>query len=169
MAIETMRGLKGAVAAAAVGLLAGTGSATPLAAQGRPLSVAGRQALAFGMIFPGVAAPVPRTDALRTGQFQVTGAKNTSVQITFNLPAAMLAGGRTVPVQFGAADGGYSTQSSIGSATAFDPRTPLVATLSQQGRLYLFLGGTALPGAQQPAGSYAGTVTVNVCYVGVTC
>jgi hypothetical protein len=167
--IEALVGLRGAAAGAALGLLAGTGFAMPLAAQGRPLSVAGRQELGFGMVFPGVSARVSRTDALRSGQFLVTGAKNTSVQVTFTLPAAMLAGGRSIPVQFGTTDGGYSSQSSIGSATAFDPRTPLVATLSQQGRLYLYLGGTALPGAQQPAGSYAGSVTVNVCYVGVTC
>jgi hypothetical protein len=157
------------VAAGAALWLLGSGAAVRLDAQGRPLSVAPRQDLAFGTIFPGVISRITRTDALRSGQFQVTGAKNSSVQVTFTLPPAMLVGSRTVPMQFGAADGGVSTQATIGSSTAFDPRVPLLATLSQQGRLYLFLGGTALPGAQQPAGSYAAPVTVSVCYVGVTC
>jgi hypothetical protein len=157
------------VAGAAAGLLAGAGVAARLEAQGRPLSVSGGQDLAFGMIFPGVTTHIARTDALRSGQFQVTGAKNTSVRVTFTLPPALLVGSRTVPMQFGAADGGFSTQATITSATVFDPRVPLVATLSQQGRLYLFLGGTALPGSQQTAGSYAAPIAVSVCYVGVTC
>ncbi len=72
-------------------------------------------------------------------------------------------------LQFAAGDGGVSTQSNIGSATAFDPRVPLTATLSAQGMLYLFLGGTALPASQQVAGDYGATVTATVCYVGVTC
>jgi hypothetical protein len=160
--------LRGLAAGAALWLL-GSGAAARLDAQGRPLSVAPGQNLAFGPIFPGVTTRITRTDALRSGQFQVTGAKNSSVQVTFTLPPAMLVGSRTVPMQFGSADGGVSTQATIGSATAFDPRVPLVTTLSQQGRLYLFLGGTALPGVQQTAGSYAAPVTVSVCYVGVTC
>ena len=166
---QAHRILRGIIAAAAAGLLAGAGDVPRLEAQGRPLSVSPGQNLAFGNIFPGVTNHITRTDALRSGQFQVTGAKNTSVQVTFTLPPAMLVGSRSVPMQFGSTDGGVSTQSTIGSATAFDPRVPIVATLSQQGRLYLFLGGTALPGAQQAAGSYAAPVTVSVCYVGVTC
>jgi len=160
--------LRGVVAGAALGLLC-AGAVARLEAQGRPLSVAPRQDLAFGAVFPGVTNRITRTDALRTGQFQVTGAKNSSVQVTFTLPPAMMVGPRSVPLQFGSADGGVSTQATIGSATAFDPRVPLVATLSQQGRLYLFLGGTALPSAQQTAGSYTAPVTVSVCYVGQTC
>ena len=160
--------LRGLAAGAALWLL-GSGAAARLEAQGRPLSVNGGQDLAFGMLFPGVPFHITRSDALRSGQFQVTGAKNTSVQVTFTLPPAMLVGSRTVPMQFGSADGGFSMQSTIGSATSFDPRVPLVTTLSGQGRLYLFLGGTALPGVQQSAGSYVAPVTVSVCYVGVTC
>jgi hypothetical protein len=166
--IQAGGALRGLAAGAALWLL-GSGAVARLEAQGRPLSVNGGQDLAFGMLFPGVPSHITRTDVLRSGQFQVTGAKNSSVQVTFTLPPAMLVGSRTVPMQFGAADGGVSTQATIGSTTAFDPRVPLLATLSQQGRLYLFLGGTALPGAQQPAGSYAAPVTVSVCYVGVTC
>lgn len=150
-----------------VTLLAG-GVAGPARAQkGRPLNASGTQSLTFGTIFPGVASAVPRTDAARAGTFQITGQKNTDVRITFTLPAALSLGGQAVPLRFGAGDGGVSTSGTIGTATGFDPRVPLTATLSQQGRLYLFLGGTALPGGQQPAGSYAADVTISVCYVGV--
>lgn|GEM_PF-1234702 len=139
------------------------------AQKGRPLSAAGSQTLAFGLILPGIATVIPRTDALRSGQFSITGAKNCQVQVVFTLPGSLTLGGRTVSLQFSAGDGGVSQQNTIGSATAFDPRVPLVTTLSAQGRLYLFLGGTAQPGAQQAAGAYAANVTITVTYTGAPC
>ncbi len=151
----------------AAGLVLGALAAPAQAQKGRPLNVSGTQSLTFGTIFGGLPAVVPRTDAARAGEFQVTGAKATQVRITFTLPPALMLGGQTVPVQFAAADGGVSTSGTIGTATAFDPRVPLTATLSQQGRLYLYLGGTALAGLQAPAGTYAANITVNACYVGV--
>jgi hypothetical protein len=54
----------------------------------------------------------------------------------------------------------------IGTAAPFDPRSALVTTLSDNGRLYLFLGGTASPATRQSAGAYAGTVTVTIAYTG---
>ncbi len=151
-----------------VALLLSCAAAVPAQAQkGRPLSTSGTQALAFGMIFPGVTTSVPRTDAARAGMFQITGAKDTQVRVTFTLPATLLLGGASVPLQFGSADGGVSTSGTIGTATAFDPRVPLTTTLSGQGRLYLYLGATALPSGQQAVGTYSANVTVSVCYVGV--
>ena len=152
---------------AAVGWVLCALAAPAQAQRGRPLNVTGAQSLAFGTIFGGVLAIVPRTDAARAGQFQLTGAKGTQVRVTFTLPAALSLGGQTVPVQFAAGDGGVSASGTIGTATAFHPRVPLTATLSQQGRLYLYLGGTALAGTQAPAGTYAADITVNACYVGV--
>ncbi len=154
-------------AAVTVGLLLCTWVVPARAQKGRPLNVSGGQSLTFGTIFGGVPATVPRTDAARAGEFQITGAKSTPVRITFTLPAALSLGGQTVPVQFASGDGGVSASGTIGTATAFDPRVPLTATLSAQGRLYLYLGGTALAGTQAPAGTYAANITVNACYVGV--
>lgn len=144
------------------------GVAAPARAQkGRQLNASGAQSLTFGTIFPGVASSVLRSDAARAGEFQITGAKSTPVRVTFTLPATLSLGRQSVPLQFAAGDGGVSTSGTIGTATAFDPRVPLTATLSGQGRLYLFLGATALPSGQQAAGTYAANVTITVCYVGV--
>jgi hypothetical protein len=154
-------------ARACVGLLTVACLARPAAAQkGRPLTVTGTQALTFNTVFPGISATVSRTDALLSGQFQVTGAKSTAVRVTFTLPAGLMVGGQMLPMSFGANDGGVSTSGTIGTATAFDPRVPLTATTSNNGRLYLYLGGTVSPPGQQGAGNYTGTVTISVCYVG---
>jgi hypothetical protein len=142
--------------------------ALPARAQkgGRPLNASGTQSLTFGTIFPGVPSAVLRTDAARAGEFQITGQKNADVRITFTLPATLALGGGSVPLAFAAGDGGVSTSGTIGTATAFDPRVPLTATLSQQGRLYIFLGATALASGQSAAGTYAADITISVCYVG---
>ena len=139
-----------------------------VAAQGRPLSARGQQDLQFGPLLPGVPITVSRLDAANAGQFEIRGRRNTEVQVELTLPAVMTSGsGATLPLQFSAGDAGYSTDPAIGSSQAFDPRVPLTTVLASNGKLYIFLGGTALPGSQQAAGTYAATITLTVAYTGV--
>jgi hypothetical protein len=134
---------------------------------GRPLNALSRQMLDFGTLFAGAPTQVSRFDALRAGQFELRGAKNTEVRVDLGLPAALTGpGGAKVPLTFGAADGGYARDGAIAAAAPFDPRSALVTTLSGNGRLYIFLGGTASPATRQPAGTYAGTVTLTIAYTG---
>lgn len=140
------------------------GSAAGVAAQ-QPTPT-GSQNLSFGTVFPGVPVTVSRTDPANSGQFQVRGTRRALVQIDFTLPAALTGpSGGTAPLVFGAADGGWSASPSIGSATQFDPRTPLQTTLGANGRLYLFLGGQLVPPAQLPSGAYSATITITVTYL----
>lgn len=134
---------------------------------GRPLSAFSRQTLDFGTLFSGTATKVSRFDALRAGQFELRGVKNSEVRVDLGLPSA-LAGpnGAKVSLQFTAGDGGYAQDGVIASATPFDPRAALITTLGPSGRLYLFLGGTATPATRQTAGAYSGTVTVTIAYTG---
>jgi len=153
--------------ATCVGLVAATGSAHAQGNGGRPLSAFGRQTLNFGTLFPGVPTSISRTDALNAGEFEIRGRKNTEIAVDFTLPAALTSGAQSVPLQFAPGDGGYSPSGTIAAATAFDPRVELVTTLSNpNGRLYVYLGGTALPGSQQRAGHYTATITLTVSYTG---
>jgi hypothetical protein len=134
---------------------------------GRPLSAFNRQTLDFGTLFSGAPTKVSRFDALRAGQFELRGAKGSEVRVDLGLPPALSGPrGAKVPLQFTAGDGGYAGDGIIAAAAPFDPRTALVTTLSGNGRLYLFLGGTATPTAKQTAGAYTGTVTVTIAYTG---
>ncbi len=134
---------------------------------GRPISVFGRQTLNFGTVLPGVPTTISRSDALNAGEFEIRGQKNAQVQVDLTLPAAMTSGAQSLPLQFGPGDGGYSQFGTIAAADVFDPRVQLVTTLSSNGRLYVYLGGTALPGPQQGAGTYTGTIVLTVAYTGV--
>lgn len=147
-----------------LGLVLGTGATESLWAQ-RPLSVSGQQSLSFGVVLPGVARAVSRTDPLNSGQFSVSGVKNSGVQLTFSLPTTMTGpAGATMPLSFGASDGGYSTPETIGIQVAFDPRAAFTTALDKNGKALVYLGGTALPTSSQRAGNYTGTIILTVAY-----
>lgn len=143
------------------------GATAPASAQGRPLNPLGRQNLTFGSLLPGVRTTVSRLDAANAGQFEVRGQRLTEVEIDLTLPAALTSmSGRTLPLEFGPADGGISSTPVIGASTAFDPRVPVRWRLSNNGRAYVFLGGSAVPGPNQAGGTYTATVVLTVAYTG---
>lgn len=136
--------------------------AIPSVAQ-RPLTVQGTTSLAFGSLLAGVNKSVLRTDPINSGQFSISGPKSVNVLLTFTLPATMTGpAGATLPLSFGSNDGGWSPPQQIGAQTGFDPRLPYTAPLDQNGKVSVFLGGTANPTANQKAGSYTGTITLTV-------
>lgn len=169
MGPRTLKSVGRLVAGAAFVAALGVSRPHDAVAQGRgnrPITATGNQGLSFGTVFPGVPVTILRTDALNAGQFQIRGANGSLVQVQFTLPAALTGpSGSTVPLVFGAADGGVSPSPTIGTATSFDPRTPLQATLSGQGRLYLYLGGRLTPPAQLAPGAYSATITITVTYL----
>ncbi|HEX3235887.1 MAG TPA: hypothetical protein VHR41_16960 [Gemmatimonadales bacterium] len=134
---------------------------------GRALNALNRQMLDFGTLFAGTPTRVSRLDALRAGQFELRGAKGSEVRVDLGLPSALTGPrGAKVPLGFGPGDAGYTRDGTIATAAPFDPRSALITTLSGNGRLYLFLGGTASPAARQTAGTYAGTITLTIAYTG---
>jgi len=146
-------------------LLLALSGATTLASQGKPLQVQGTRALTFGAVLPGVPRVISRMDPTNSGQFDISGQKNAGVQLTFTLPTVMTGpAGATMPIVFGGSDAGYSPPSSIGSQVAFDPRQPFATALDNNGRVSVYIGATARPAPTQRAGSYTGTLTLNVVY-----
>ena len=137
--------------------------ATPLRAQGRPLTVTGMRGVTFGAVLPGVPRTVLRTDPANSGQYDLTGPNRSQVLLSFVLPAAMTGPvGALMPLTFGASDAGYSQSQTVGSQVGFDPKQPFTATLSNNGRGSVFVGGTANPATNQRAGAYSATLTLNV-------
>jgi len=133
----------------------------------QPITTVGTQDLTFGSVLPGLPTVVDRLDAANSGQYEIRGEGRTEVRVDLTLPATLDSpGGATMPLQFAAGDGGYSVRPSIRSSQAFDPRAPLVVTLSASGRLYIWLGGTVLPAPTQEQGSYSATIVLTVSYTG---
>jgi len=136
--------------------------AVPLHAQ-RPLTVTGVRGLTFGAVLPGVPRIILRTDPANSGEFDIRGPNNSRMLLSFVLPVAMTGpSGALMPLSFRAGDAGYSQSQSIGSQVGFDPKQPFTATLSNNGRGAVFVGGTANPTTNQRAGAYTATLTLNV-------
>ncbi len=136
--------------------------AVPLHAQ-RPLTVTGVRGLTFGAVLPGVPRIILRTDPANSGEFDIRGPNNSQMLLSFVLPVAMTGpSGALMPLSFGAGDAGYSQSQLIGSQVGFDPKQPFTATLSNNGRGAVFVGGTANPTTNQRAGAYTATLILNV-------
>lgn len=138
-----------------------SGSITATAQVQQPVNVLGAVNLAFGNVFPGVNKAVLLTDA-GAGRFDVTGQASTPVNLAFtSLPTNLANGGNNLPVAFSS---GYNTSNSAAGATSFASGSGASTSLSGTGALFVFLGGTVTPAVNQAAGTYTGTVTLQVTY-----
>jgi hypothetical protein len=147
----------------AVGAVLLSAAPRPLEAQGKPLTVTGVRGITFGVVFPGVARVIPRTDPSGSGQFDIKGPNRSQVLLAFVLPLTMTGpGGAQMPLAFGSSDAGYSQSQAIGSQVGFDPKQTFTATLSNNGRGSVFMGATANPAPNQPRGAYTATITLTV-------
>jgi hypothetical protein len=149
-------------------LVALLGAPVLLEAQaGPPLAVQSRQDLSFGELLGGLGSTIAPHDPVRSGQLRIRGSAGQSLELQFDLPDALERGaGGSIPLHFEAGDAHFSASGGTGDRIPFDPGTPWTVTLSSQGWSWVFLGGTALPPAQAPIGSYTGTITLTISDLG---
>lgn len=138
-----------------------SGSITATAVVQQPISVIGAVNLSFGNVFPGVPATVALTDA-GAGRFDVAGQASAPVTMSFTaLPGNLTFGANNMPVVFTA---GFNTTNAAAGATPFTPGSGAATSLSGTGALFVFMGGTVTPAVNQAAGTYNGTITLQVTY-----
>lgn len=139
-------------------------------AQGRPmrgLQATGGADLRFGTVLPGIPTQVLPTANRGAGMFEIRGDRNMPVSVSLLLPTAMTTpSGAQLPLVFGPGDGVASPSRGRFAGVGFDPRNPIVATLGPSGRLYVRLGGTAVPARLQTSGQYQATITLSVANLG---
>jgi hypothetical protein len=126
------------------------------------MTVSGARDLDFGNVFPGV-NKVIGVGAATSGQFALTGQSSANVNLTFTLPANLASGGNNLPI--GTWTGCHNTSNSTAGCTAFTPSAAATASaFSGAGSLWVWVGGTVSPAANQAAGVYTGTVTLTAAY-----
>jgi len=141
-------------------------SASELRAQPAP-TVQPRRDLTFEIVLPGVPKQVSRMDPSNSGMYRVQGRRNTEISLSFSLPPDLLsASGQTLPVDFVAGDAGFSQEADQSASVGFDPNVPFVVRLNPDGRAWVWLGGTARPGAAQAADFYESGVVLTASYTG---
>jgi hypothetical protein len=143
-----------------------TGNVNATATVLTPLTVTGVSDLAFGNVYPGVAKTIAYTDATNGGKFSIAGYNAAQVNLTFTLPTNLSDGTNLLPI--GTWTGYYNTTNSAASGgSTFTPAAAATTTNLAAGALYVFVGATVTPAGNQVAGSYTGTVTMNVAYTGL--
>lgn len=132
----------------------------------QPVTVTAGQDLDFGNVFPGVNKTLA-PDAPTAGRWDVTGSSGAEIALALTTPANLSDGTNNLAIVFGAGSAGYAT-TSVAPTTTFDPAAGATASLSGAlpGELYVWIGGTVQPTADQPSGVYTGTVTLTVNYTG---
>ena len=127
------------------------------------ISVTGFRALDFGNVFPGVNKTIAPS-AATSGRFDATGQAAANVNMTFTLPANLVSGGNNLPI--GTWTGCWDTDNNpAAGCTNFTPSAAASATtFSAGGALFVFIGGTVSPAANQAAGAYTATATLTLAY-----
>lgn len=116
------------------------------------------QPLAFGYLTQGLIEVVPYTDTFRRGAVSVDGIGQVWIRLV--MPTTLVSPqAATIPLQF--LTGDVASQESGKPAVAFDPTASTRVNLGK-GTAWLFIGGRALPAANQRAGLYSATMTVIV-------
>ncbi len=127
------------------------------------IAVTGARDLAFGNVTPGL-NKVIAPDAATSGRFDAAGQAATNVNISFALPTDLTSGLNTLPINSWTGCWDSDTDPSAG-CTSFTPSgAASPAAFSGGGQLYVFVGATVAPAANQAAGPYSGTVTITVAY-----
>jgi hypothetical protein len=158
--------------ATAVALLAGVAGAahaqsqsasiTATAVVQQPLNVTAGNNLDFGNVLPGVAKAVAASDA-GAGTFLIEGQSGFEVAMTYTLPGNLANGANNLPI--GTWSGLHNGTNSTAGATSFTPGVSNVNVYGS-GDIWVFLGATVTPGASQVAGTYTGTIQLDVAYTG---
>lgn len=126
------------------------------------ITVTGARDLDFGNVFPGVAKTVVVSDAT-SGRFDLTGQSSGNVNVSFTLPANLTSGANNMPI--GTWTGCTNGTNTTTGCTSFTPSAGATASaFSGAGALFVWVGGTVSPAANQAAGAYTGVVTLTAAY-----
>ncbi len=126
------------------------------------MTVTGARALDFGNVFPGVAKSIA-VAAATSGRFDLTGQASANVNLTFTLPTNLTSGANNLPI--GTWTGCHAATNNTTGCTTFTPSGSATASaFSGTGALFVWVGGTVTPAANQAAGTYNGTVTLTAAY-----
>jgi hypothetical protein len=133
----------------------------------KPFVAIAHRDLTFGEVLPGVTTTIRSDDPHRAALFEVQGEAAGCVRIEFLLPPALISpAGSELELAFAYRDGQADFSRGRFRGVRFDPRSPLIASLGPNGKLYVKLGGTVLPTISQPGGVYAATISITVFNLG---
>lgn len=131
------------------------------------ITVNGDRSLDFGTVVAGTGSYSVDPGDANAGRFAVTGQQGQDVSIDLDVPNQLVNGGALLNTDFSGNVAGWSASSDGSGMNVFQPSAQPTVQVPGSGELWVFIGGGIdLPQGQEP-GSYSGTVTATVSYVGL--
>ncbi len=131
-------------------------------------SVSSTSDLTFGTMFPGIPKTVDKSSN-DAAEFSVGGDAGAEVTLDLSLPTYLSSGGNTMQIIFFsdgcAIDSNPTPNQASPTYDDLNPWQTLTYNLGSAG-LTVWLGGKAVPGLRQPAGSYTADIVLTVQYTG---
>lgn len=124
--------------------------------------------LTFGTMFPGIPKTVDKTSS-NAAEFSVGGDAGLEVNIDFSLPTYLSSGSNNMQIIFftdGCSIDSNATPNQ--SSPTYDDLNPWQTQTYDLGSsgLTVWIGGKAVPGIRQPAGTYTADIILTVLYTG---
>ncbi|MEP7227587.1 MAG: DUF4402 domain-containing protein [Gemmatimonadales bacterium] len=117
--------------------------------------------LAFGTILSGTTTAVSKTSA-SSAQWRFTGTFPLGGTAFLTLPTTLTGPGPAIPITFSTTDGQYNTVNNPVGGTSFNPHNSQSVPALFNGTVYVWLGASMSPPANQTPGTYGGTVVLTV-------
>jgi hypothetical protein len=130
-----------------------------------PVTINSARELNFGNeIISGVKKTVDKLSG-SAGSFQISGKAGKQLSVSFSLPENLKKGTEKLPISF-AVDDGCFVSSSNPNGMVFNPLALNTVYLQEDGNLGINLGGSLHPSDYQEAGTYYGSIVINLQYSG---
>ena len=125
--------------------------------------------LTFGTMFPGIPKTVDKSSTA-AAEFSIGGDAGAEVTIDFTLPAYLSSGANNMQIIFYsdgcAIDSNLTPNQSSPTFDDLNPWQTLTYDLGSSG-LTVWIGGKAIPGVRQAAGTYTADIILTVQYTGL--
>jgi len=125
--------------------------------------------LTFGTMFPGIPKTVDKSSTA-AAEFSIGGDAGAEVTIDFTLPAYLSSGANNMQIIFYsdgcAIDSNPTPNQSSPTYDDLNPWQTLTYDLGSSG-LTIWIGGKAIPGVRQAAGTYTADIILTVQYTGL--
>jgi hypothetical protein len=165
-----------AVMVAATTAQAQTGTVNVSASVVTPITFTNVRDLTFTNVFPGQAAKVVAASDAGSGGIRINGLTNAQVAVSAGSMSSTLTcasctgtgpNSLTLSVDGAARVNNASAAPTGAGSSAFTLATSAANTnLNAAGQLWLYIGGSVAAAANQQAGSYTGSISLNVSYTG---
>jgi hypothetical protein len=135
------------------------------------MTIIGTNSLDFDYVIPDVRKSVEKTDIGHAGEWTISGSPESEITLKFDLPDSLrsVRGSSAMKIGFSIADASFDDGFGAGQtapAGVLNPYAISTRSLSWDGNMTVWIGGTVFPTRTQIGGTYTGQIVLTATYTG---